>query len=80
MNSIYNDLFSYIIKNEIKKAIIDNEADTKNKIESLAIEVLIEIQAVLAKHYELSDFQIVEKIVCIMERYKIDCGACHDFG
>lgn len=80
MNSLYNDLLSYIIQEEVKKAIGNMETDIKSKTKLLAIEILTEIQTVLARHYELSDFQIVEKIVCIMERDKIDCGACHDFG
>ena len=80
MNSLYNDLLSYILQEELKNAIENMDADIKDKMKILAIGILAEIQAVLERHYELSDFQIVEEIVCIMERYKIDCGACHDFG
>ena len=27
----------------------------------------------------IDDFEIVEKIVCVFEKYNIDFGGCHDF-
>ena len=71
---------SYAIGEEAKKAIRNIETNTDEKVELLAIEILTKIKSVLARHYQLSDFEIVEEIVCIMEKYKIDCGECHDFG
>lgn len=49
-------------------------ADTK------AVEVLEKIKAVLHRHEELSDFEIVDEIVEIFIKYNIDIGGCHDFG
>jgi hypothetical protein len=49
-------------------------ADTK------AVEVLEKIRAVLYRHEELSDFEIVDEIVGIFIKYNIDTGGCHDFG
>ena len=80
MNSLYEELLSYTIGEEVKKTIRDIAPDANGKVELLAIEILTEIKSVLERHYELSDFEIVEEIVCIMEKYKIDCGECHDFG
>ena len=45
-----------------------------------AVEVLEKIKAVLYRHEELSDFEIVNEIVSIFIKYNIDIGGCHDFG
>ncbi len=45
-----------------------------------AVEVLEKIKAVLYRHEELSDFEIVNEIVIIFIKYNIDIGGCHDFG
>jgi len=42
-----------------------------------AIKALAEIQAILKE--DISDFDTVEKIVCVFEKYKINAGSCHDF-
>lgn len=44
---------------------------------STAINALAEIQEILKK--DLSDFDTVEEIVCVFEKYKLDSGSCHDF-
>lgn len=44
-----------------------------------AIQALSEIQEVLDRD-EISDFDVVERIVCIFEKYKLDTGSRHDFG
>ncbi len=80
MNSISQELITYIIREEVQSAIIGIEDEIPNKINLLSLEILEEIKSVLSQHYKLTDFGIVEKIVCILEKYNIDCGACHDFG
>ena len=40
--------------------------------------MLVEIQNII-KNDKYSDFEIVEKIVCVFEKFKIDFGGCHDF-
>ena len=42
-----------------------------------AIKALSEIQSILSSG--LDDFDIVEKIVCVFEKYKLKAGGCHDF-
>lgn len=59
---------------ELNKSEFIKDADTK------AEEVLEKIKAVLYKHEELSDFEIVDEIVEIFIKYNIDIGGCHDFG
>lgn len=48
--------------------------------DSKAIEIIEKVQAVLFQHEELSDFEIVDKIVDIFGKYNINTGGCHDFG
>ena len=50
-----------------------------NKIaQTTAVSALGEIQKVI-KNNSLTDFEMVEEIVCIFEKYNINCGVCHDF-
>lgn len=52
--------------------------NTSNLIDSAAVMALDEIKAVIGND-ELSDFDVVEEIVCILEKYNIYCGGRHDF-
>ena len=47
--------------------------------DSVAIKALDEIKSLICND-ELDDFDVVEKIVCIFEKYNIDAGIRHDFG
>ncbi len=78
-----------LIKNEIIDIVtrnIDNLCIDADKIaDTTATKMIDEIQKVLIKYgadfnNKNSDFDIVEEIVCIFEKYGIDTGACHDFG
>ncbi len=50
----------------------DDIVDTK------ATKMIEEIQQVLMN--KENDFEIVENIVCIFEKYNVSAGTCHDFG
>lgn len=69
------DILAELIMHQL--SLIDFEpdeiADTK------AISALSEIQEVIQDD-ELSDFDAIEKIVCIFEKYHISAGERHDFG
>ncbi len=80
MNSISRELLSYVIKNEVQNTLADIDDKIINKVHSLSTEILEDIKTVLSQHYKLSDFEMIEKIVVIFEKYNIDCGSCHDFG
>ena len=57
-----------------------NKSEFIKNVDTKAEEVLEKIKAVLYKHEELSDFEIVDEIVEIFIKYNIDIGGCHDFG
>ncbi|MBE7033493.1 MAG: hypothetical protein E7406_04620 [Ruminococcaceae bacterium] len=80
MNSISRELLTYVIKNEVQNVLADIDDKIINKVHSLSTEILEDIKTVLSQHYKLSDFEMIEKIVVIFEKYNIDCGSCHDFG
>ncbi len=63
-----------IINNNLK----DFEIDANKIADTVAIKMLSEIQTII-KNDDYSDFDIVENIVCVFEKYGIDFGACHDF-
>lgn len=65
---------SYIINERIE----DFEIDANEIADSVAIKMLAEIQKII-KNDDYSDFEMVEEIVCVFEKYKIDFGNCHDF-
>ena len=60
------------------------ELDETKMADTVAVQVLSEIQDVLqtkSDFYDLdNDFEIVEEIVRIFEKYNLNTGACHDFG
>ena len=58
--------------------IKDFEIDASQIVNTTAIEMLSEIQKVIQDE-ENSDFDAIEKIVCIFEKYNIDFGCRHDF-
>ena len=58
--------------------IEDFEIDASLIARSTAIEILSEIQKVLQDE-NYSDFEAIEEIVRIFERYGIDAGIRHDF-
>lgn len=54
------------------------EIDADKISDSVAINILSEIQKIIANE-DYSDFEVVEEIVLIFEKYKIDFGSRHDF-
>ncbi len=71
-----------LLKNHIADYIndrLDNfDIDASEIANSTAIKALAEIQNVIMDE-RFSDFEMVEEIVLIFEKYKLDFGACHDF-
>ena len=80
MNSLSKELLTYVIKTEVENKIISMNDELSTKMHLLSLEILENVRNVLSQHDKLSDFEIVEKIVCIFEKYNIDCNSCHDFG
>ena len=80
MNSISKKLLTYVIRTEVENKITSMNDEFPNKIQSISIEILENIRKILSRHDELSDFEMIEQIVCVLEKYNIDCDSCHDFG
>lgn len=62
----------------IRFRVNDFEIDASKIADTTAIRVLAEIQHVI-KNENYSDFDAVEEIVCILEKYNVDSGFRHDF-
>lgn len=72
------ELLRDYITDFIRFRIKDFEIDASQIADTTAIKVVAEIQKVI-KDEDCSDFDAIEKIVCIFEDYKIDAGFRHDF-
>ena len=70
---LQNDIYDYI-----RNLFETHTPDTSKLADTAATMALSEIKMVIGND-ELSDFDVVEKIVCILEDYNINCGGRHDF-
>ena len=72
-----------LLKNEISDLITSRldtlDVDADKIADTTAINALSEIRCVI-QNDTLSDFEIVEMIICIFEKYNINTGVRHDFG
>ena len=67
------------VKKGLNYAEMNGEINADEIADTTAIKVLSEIKEIINDD-EKSDFDMVEDIVCIFEKYHISAGACHDFG
>jgi len=72
------ELLSRTISDIVIQSLEDIDIDVDKIADTTAINALSEIQNVI-QNYDISDFDAVEEIVCIFEKYKISAGARHDF-
>ncbi len=78
MTNIKTELLKAYIADYINQNIEDFEIDANTIANTTAIKILAQIQKILSnEHY--TDFEIVEEIVCLFEKYKLNFGGCHDF-
>ena len=72
-----------MIKDEIEDVLTKHLRDVSLTDDTIATKALMEIKAVLKSGNVVdgcrNDFEIVEEIVDIFEKYEIDAGGCHDF-
>ncbi len=73
------ELFARAVLDAINSAIQYIHIDTNDIIDSVALTVLEEIRCVTQNTEMENDFDVVEEIVCIFEKYNIDAGGRHDF-
>ncbi|MBQ3426118.1 MAG: hypothetical protein IJH37_03110 [Clostridia bacterium] len=71
------ELLKSSIHDIIDSRLTDIVINADEIADTTAIKALSEIQSILAS--DLDDFEIVEKIVCVFEKYKLNAGGCHDF-
>ena len=73
------ELSTSAIAELIKESLEESNFDIAKTVDTKATQILQEIQNILANE-DLSDFEIVEEIVCIFEKHKLSTGGRHDFG
>lgn len=72
------ELLKSYMSDYINSNLEDFDIDASQIADTTATQMLFEIQKVI-KDETYSDFDAVEKIVCIFEKYNIDFGSRHDF-
>ena len=76
--NIKTELLKNYIYDYIKFKIEDFDIDASEIADTTATQMLCEIQSII-KNDTYSDFEAMEAIICIFERYNIDSGTRHDF-
>ncbi len=72
------ELIGNDISETVRRRLDKIDIDVNQIAQTTAISVLSEIQKTL-QNDELPDFDAMEEIVLIFEKYHIDCGMRHDF-
>ncbi len=72
------ELLKKYISDFINSNLDDFEIDACGVANSVAINMLYEIQQIISNE-DYSDFDAIEKIVSLFEKYHIDFGCRHDF-
>lgn len=62
----------------IKHRLDDMVVDSNEIVNTVAIDALSEIQKIIQDD-TYSDFDAIEEIVCVFEKYQISAGVRHDF-
>ena len=70
------ELLKTHISDFINSRIEDFEIDADDIANTVVIKILAEIQEII-KNDSYSDFELIEEIVCVFEKYKIDFGNCN---
>lgn len=73
------ELLSDTISDIVMKNLESINIDADQIADTMATNALSEIQSVI-QNDDISDFDAVEEIVNIFEKYKISAGIRHDFG
>ena len=72
------ELLKNYISDFIQNKIKDFEIDSSQIADTTATQMLSEIQKII-RNEKYSDFEAIEEIVCIFDKYNIDFGFRHDF-
>ncbi len=78
-----NDIYKSLLYRDIGKIILHSIKNLDINYEQIAhinsVIIINEIQKVVTNNI-LDDFEKIEEIISIFEKYGIDIGSCHDFG
>ena len=69
-----------LIKDDLDDVLKKHLTDIVLSSDTISTKALSDIQQVLNQSENKSDFDMIEEIVCIFEKYNINAGNCHDFG
>ena len=72
------ELLQNAISDAISQKLSNTEIDADEIADTTAIKALSEIKEII-RDEEKEDFDVVEEIVCVFEKYHIDMGGRHDF-
>ncbi len=73
------EIFSSVVSDAIQRALAYEIIDMDDSITSTALTILNEIECIIRDDTILDDFDVVEEIVCVFEKYHISAGFRHDF-
>ncbi len=76
--NIKHELIINHIAEAVKEVIEGKITEELPSANTKALEILEEIKKII-RDDTLTDFEVVEEIVCIFERNGIDCDSRHDF-
>ena len=74
------ELLSWAISDAIQSAIKYIHIETNDAMNTVALVVLQEIQLILKNQDIEDDFDVVEEIVRVFEKYHLSAGFRHDFS
>ena len=74
------ELLSWAISDAIQSVIKYIHIETNDAMNTLALVVLQEIQLILKNQDIEDDFDVVEEIVRVFEKYHLSTGFMHDFS
>lgn len=72
------ELLKSYISEFVNNRLKDFQISATQVADTTAIQIITEIQNVI-KDENYSDFEAIEEIVCIFEKYNLDAGSRHDF-
>ena len=72
------ELLKRHIADFINNNLVDFEIDENKITDTVAIKLISEIQNII-RNEDYSDFDAIDEIVSLFNKYEIDCGFRHDF-
>ncbi len=73
------EIFSWAVSDAIKEAMRYIYIDTNDVVNSVALAALNDIKFIINDENIEDDFDVVEEIVNVLQKYNIGIGGRHDF-